>query len=37
MIKNNVTILRLKEIKPMIKYVDDKYGKNYIKQFRIKK
>lgn len=33
MIKNNVIILKYKEILPILKYIDEKYGKNYLKQF----
>lgn len=33
MIKNNVIILKYKEILPFLKYINEKYGKNYLKQF----
>lgn len=33
-IDNNVKILSLNEIKPYIEYVEQKYGKNYLKKFK---
>ena len=36
MIKNNVTILKFKEIKPILNYVAKKYGKYYLKSFMLK-
>jgi hypothetical protein len=35
-IENNVTILKEEDIKVYLKYVSDKYGKDYIKQFKFK-
>lgn len=34
MLKNNVKILTDDDIKPYLKYIDEKYGKNYLKQFK---
>lgn len=36
MIKNNVKILTSIDMKPILKYVKDKYGKDYLKQFKRK-
>ena len=36
-IKNNVTVLSWNEMKPYLKYIDDIYGKNYLKKFRIRR
>lgn len=35
MIKNNVIILKYKEYMKYVKYINEKYGKNYIKQYKI--
>ena len=37
MIKNNVKIISDEEIKPILDYINEKYGKDYIKQFRYEK
>jgi len=35
MLDNNVKILREKDIKPILEYINNNYGKNYLKQFKI--
>ena len=35
MIQNNVKILTYKEIKPYLIYIDNQYGKKYLKQFKM--
>lgn len=37
MIDNNVIILRFDDIKPILNYIKEKYGCDYLKQFKIKK
>lgn len=37
MIDNNVKILREKDIIPILDYINEKYGKNYLKQFKYEK
>lgn len=37
MIKNNVKIISDEEIKPILDYINEKYGKNYLKQFKYEK
>ncbi len=37
MIKNNVKIISDEEIKPILDYINKKYGKNYLKQFKYEK
>ena len=37
MIDNNVKILREKDIIPILDYNNEKYGKNYLKQFKYEK
>ena len=37
MIDNNVEIWKYKDVKPFINYVSQKYGKDYLKQFRVNK
>ena len=37
MLKHNVKILMNKDIKPIIKYIKEKYGKNYLKNFIVNK
>lgn len=37
MLKNNIIILRSKEYNIFIEYIAQKYGKNYLKQFRVNK
>ena len=37
MIKNNVKIISVEEIKPILDYINEKYGKNYLKQFKYEK
>ena len=34
MIDNNVKILKEEDIKPILKYITEKYGKDYLKQFK---
>lgn len=34
MLDNNIKILKEQDIKPILNYIDDKYGKNYLKQFK---
>lgn len=34
--RNNVKILRLEDIKTYLRYVNDKYGKTYLKSFKVK-
>lgn len=36
MLDNNVKILREHEIKPILNYIDENYGKGYLKQFKNK-
>ena len=36
MIDNNVKVLLEKDIKPILEYINIKYGKNYLKQFMVK-
>ena len=36
MIKNNVKILTSIDMKPILKYIKDKYGKDYLKSFKRK-
>lgn len=31
----NVKILKEEDIKPILKYITEKYGKDYLKQFKI--
>lgn len=35
MLDNNVKILKEEDIKPILKYITEKYGKDYLKQFKI--
>ena len=35
MLDNNVIILRYDDIKPILNYIKEKYGKDYLKQFKI--
>ena len=37
MLDNNVIILRYKDYKPFLDYVSQKYGKDYLKQFRVQR
>lgn len=37
MLEHNVTIISDKEIKPILEYIQTKYGKDYLKQFRYEK
>ena len=37
LIKNNIKILRQPEINNILKYIKNKYGKQYLKSFKIKK
>lgn len=37
MIDNNITIWKYKDVKPFLDYVSQKYGKDYLKQFRIQR
>lgn len=37
LIENNITIIRQAEINTYLKYIKNTYGKNYLKQFKIKK
>ena len=37
MLDNNVVILRYKDYKPFLDYVAQKYGKDYLKQFRVQR
>lgn len=37
MIDNNVIILRSDDIKPILNYIKEKYGCDYLKQFKIEK
>ena len=37
MLANNVLIWRYKEVKPYLNYIAAKYGKDYLKQFRVNK
>ena len=34
MIDNNIIILREHDIKPILKYINDKYGKNFLTNFK---
>lgn len=36
MMQNNVIILRETDLSPILKYINEKYGKNYLKQFKRK-
>lgn len=36
MMQNNVIILRETDLSPILKYINEKYGKNYVKQFKRK-
>lgn len=36
MLHNNVKIITEKELKPIFKYLNEKYGKNYLKSFKVK-
>lgn len=36
MLKNNVTILKGRDVKQYLGYIDQKYGKSYLKQFKRK-
>lgn len=36
MMKNNIIILKGDDLKDVFFFVDNKYGKNYIKQFKVK-
>jgi len=35
MLDNNVKILKEEDIKPILKYITEKYGKDYLKQFKM--
>ena len=37
MLENNVQIWRFKGIKPILEYITQKYGENYLDNFKIKK
>lgn len=37
MIKNHVKLIKNEDIIPYLKYIDEKYGKDYLKQFKINK
>ena len=35
--ENNIKVIKNEEIKPYLKYIKDSYGKDYLKQFKVKK